>query len=183
MVVRAEERYAGAAMWYELFLRREEAVPLKEVMALLSGMASWEETSRGIQLNVPEGTFELILHLPERRGSEVEIRGVDCLVPGGANPGLSQAACDAVFRLAGTLGLSVYDPQLGRAVTDRDVEAILARMARFASYLTETVGIDEAADLRHIEVDAPRLGLSLRTRFYLVLAGGLLLLAILARYC
>lgn len=183
MVDRAGPRYSGAVMWYELFLRRDQALPLLELKEALSGMASLVETDRGFQVTLPEGTLELALHPPGAPNVEAELSGLDVLVPGGTNPELARAACDETFRLASACGLTVYDPQLGRVVTARDTEAIGARMARFASYLTETVGIDEAAALRHIEVDAPRSGMSLRTRFYLVLAGGLALLALLARYC
>jgi len=168
-------------MWYELFLRREAPLPWSALVEALPAAATVRETERGLQVSLGPGAIELAVHPPGSPGDR--ITGADLLVPGGANPELAQAGCDVAFGLAESCDLAVYDPQLGRTVTARDADHIQARMARYASYLTETVGLDEAAAARHIGVDQPRQRMSLRTRFYLVLAGGLALLLLLARYC
>ncbi|MDX9999730.1 MAG: hypothetical protein RBU30_00395 [Polyangia bacterium] len=170
-------------MWYELYLRREAALDVQEIRDALPGDAAVSESGHGLQISHSAGSFEISYYVPRSSEEEEHIRGVDLLVPGGANPALARAAFEAGFCLAESCGLSVYDPQLGRAVTRRDLESIEVRMARVASYLTETVGLEDADDLRHIAVDSPRPRLSLRTKFYLILAGTLALLAFFASYC
>lgn len=173
-------------MWYEIFLRQKDPGPASAV-ALREGLGAepgLEPVGGGWRARLEGGEAEVALHPAAPEAFEAATaRGVDLRVPGGANPALAAAACALAFRWAGRYGLTVYDPQLGREVTARDAEGMQARMARLADYLTDTVGIDDGAQARHIAVDPPRRGLSPRAKFYLGLAVLLALLALLARYC
>lgn len=173
-------------MWYELYLRPNESGEA-ELKALLSSLSLGpEETGdlEGRELVLKAGVIRVALHPP---GSTLEgslaVGGLDVRIPGEASAALATEALDAVMELAEKHQMSLYDPQLGRAVKRRDVDAVLARIRRMADYLTETVGLDQSAQARHIDVDLARPRLTLSARFYIALAIVLTLLAILAGYC
>lgn len=173
----------GLTMWYELFLRREAPFDADSLRNVLPASAVVREHPSRIEVALPSGTLDLSLLSPDDSEDRTRLTGLDLLVPGGVNPALAKDACEIAFDLAEAFHLTVYDPQLGRTVTGEDTDAIEARMARFASYLTETVGLDEAVAAKHIEVDLPRQRMSPKTRFYVGLAVVVVLLAVVARYC
>jgi hypothetical protein len=108
--------------------------------------------------------------------------GLDLAVPPGAGEALAELLAETAFAWAKRWELSVYDPQLGRAVEGADLDAIISRIKRQSDYLTETVGLGGDAG-SFIDVDRPAPHLSGRSKFYLGLAGMLVVLVLLAQLC
>lgn len=81
-----------------------------------------------------------------------------------------QRICQVAFELASEHGLSVFDPQLGRAVTKNDEATIEERFAQSAAFSV-------ASPISSAGADSPRL--SPTTKLWLLVAG-VILLAIFA---
>ena len=174
-------------MRYELYLRAIEpgAGSAKALMAALEQ----EPTTRRqqLQFSVDESDVRGALYPADPAFWEAPQDGVsfglDLEIPGEASEQVSAALCEVAFRWAEQWALSVYDPQLGRTVTKRDREVICARIKRQADYLAEVVGIGDRRDARLIDVALPPRRMRWRTKFYLGLAGLLVVLAILTQFC
>jgi hypothetical protein len=101
-------------MRYELFLRG--STPLTEAT-----LADCRQRATAADLS-----------LDPYRNAEGELRGVDL----GSDPDAPRAArlCTLAFDLAREHELTVFDPQLGRAVTAGDEELIAQRLAQSAAF-------------------------------------------------
>ncbi len=135
-------------MRYELFLR--SASPLSE--QLLDEM-------RGV---CQEMTLEPFLQGEESVGVDL---GVDV-----EDPAAARLLLKAAFSLAEQHGLSIFDPQLGRQVTEADRELITTQVGRTTAFMqampVSLAGMEQSADE----------GISSSTRLWLMI-GGLIVLA------
>lgn len=164
---------------YELNLRSRSATPVTRER-LLAALAA-----RGIT----EGAAERFL---VTRNGRVEVQrstpeagpvGLDLAVPAAASGALAEDLCALAFDLAKELDLRVYDPQLGRPVTVEETDAVVARLRQQSLYYTETVGIDPTDGGLRADLPAPGITLTGRGKFYLVVGGVIVLLAVLAQLC
>jgi hypothetical protein len=105
------------------------------------------------------------------RTEEHAVGGVDL----GVDPSQIRAAerlCSAAFRLAAEHGLTVFDPQLGRAVTSADEDTIRRQLEQSAAFA-------EAAPLTPLVEE--RSGLSPSLRLWLIVAAFAALALVLGR--
>lgn len=93
--------------------------------------------------------------------------GVDLDLPRGG-----QQICRVAFELAPEHGLSVFDPQLGRAVSKSDEAAIEERFEQSAAFSV-------ASPITSAGADSPRL--SPTTKLWLLVAGLILLVVFASR--
>jgi len=176
-------------MQYELYLRAEP--PNHGARQILEELRADPDVARsdegGYVLRGEAG--ELSIGLQPRAEEQWDAPapdvplGLDLGVPPGAGETLGRLLVETAFAWAKRWGLSVYDPQLGRAVESADLAAITLRIKRQSDYLTETVGLGGGAGSGFIDVDRPAPRLSGRAKFYLGLAGVLVVLVLLARLC
>jgi hypothetical protein len=85
----------------------------------------------------------------ERYQADGATRGLD-VAADLDQPGAGALLCRAVFRIAAAQGLTVFDPQLGRAVMEGDAEAIEAHAERghaFSEALPVSVGAGDKSGL------------------------------------
>jgi len=139
-------------MRYELFLRG--AAPLTDE-----------------QLDAIHAAADEALRVEAYRTEQHDVAGVDL----GGGPSQNQAAerlCSAAFRLADQHGLTVFDPQLGRAVTSADEDAIRRQVEQSAAFA-------EAAPLTPVVEERP--GLSPSLRLWLIVAALAALALVLGR--
>jgi hypothetical protein len=80
--------------------------------------------------------------------------------------------CQLAFELAAQHGLSIFDPQLGRAVTKNDEAAIEERFEQSAAFSV-------ASPISSVGADSPRL--SPTTKLWLLVGGVILLLIVASR--
>lgn len=141
---------------YELFLRSTTALP-EAMLEQIRGRAS-----------------EADLSVDPYRTPEGELLGVDL----GTDPDAPRAArlCELAFALAREHQLTVYDPQLGRAVTSGDAELITQQLARSAAFTF-------AAPVASAGTDEGRLSPTLRLWLLVIGLMGLAFLLIRAMAC
>ncbi len=138
---------------YELFLRAPGALAAEALAAIE------EEVARA----GPALSAE-----PYLEGGEA--RGVD-LAAELEQPEAAAALCGAAFRLAAAHDLAVFDPQLGRAVSEGEVALIEAQAARTSAY----------AELAPLSPAASGRALSSSARLWVIVIGALVVLFALAR--
>lgn len=141
---------------YELFLRSSTALP-GEVLEQIRGQAD-----------------EADLSLDPYRNPDGELLGLDL----GTDPDSPRAArlCELAFALAREHQLTVYDPQLGRAVTAGDAELISQQLARSAAFTF-------AAPVASAATDEGRMSPTLRLWLLVIGMMGLAFLLIKAMTC
>jgi hypothetical protein len=130
-------------MRYELFLRGAAALDDEAVQAAAQIVAEHGPTLSWERFQVDGVT----------RGLDV---GADL-----EQPGAGALLCRAVFRIAAAQGLTVFDPQLGRAVMEGDAEQIEVQAERGRAFA-------EAAPLSSASGQPARLNPS--TRLWLLIA-------------
>lgn len=135
-------------MDYELYLRVDEP-SAAGARALLDAIRSSLGPGRsgGLGWRICHGTEETDLQLVppdpvwwEDPDSTTQA-GVDVIVPAGATHAHVDAVCDWLFAVTKQEeGIRVYDPQLGRSVSEEDREAIRERATELGTYLMDTLG-------------------------------------------
>jgi hypothetical protein len=144
---------------YELFLR--SSAPLDEpALQAIAAAAAQSPTSLVLERYVADG----------------QTRGVDLGAPLD-QPRAAEALCKIAFALAAAHQLAVFDPQLGRPVTDGDREQI-------AQHFERTSAFDGAALLSvGPSPSTRRLSSSARLWLVIVLGGATLLILMRALSC
>lgn len=137
---------------YELFLRRDEPLTSEEVASARTQARDADLQVEVFQRDGRTCGFDLGVGLHEPSRS-------------------AEALCSVAFELARHLGLSVFDPQLGRTLAVAESEALLKRFAQSAGYLLTGFGGPPFS--------APSRPPS--TRIWLLLLGLLLLVAVAGR--
>ena len=110
-------------------------------------------------------------------GDPAHPRGVDLALEEG---GAIERLLDAAFPLARQLGLEVFDPNGGEAVTEAGRERVEARYAEMCAYRADTLG-----EVGLQPLPAPTVPASARTRVHvwLIVAGIIVAFLLLARGC
>ena len=152
------------AVAYELFLRARAGETI-DVAALDREVASLGTGLRAERF-VGDG------------GDPEHPRGVDLALEEGAPV---ERLLDAAFRIAPALGLEVFDPQSGQAVTEAQRDHVAARYAEVCSYRADTLGEAGVQPL----LPAPTTPAAARTRLHvwLIVAGIIVAFLLLARSC
>jgi hypothetical protein len=141
-------------MRYELFLRGAAALDDEAVQAAAQIVADHGPTLSW-----------------ERYQADGATRGLD-VAADLEQPGAGALLCRAVFRIAAAQGLTVFDPQLGRAVMEGDAEQIEAQAERGRAFV-------EAMPLSTAAGEKP--GLNPSTRLWVLIAALLVGALVLAR--
>jgi hypothetical protein len=148
---------------YELFLRARADASV-DVAALEREVAALPRGLRAERF-VGEG------------GDPARPRGVDLALEEGE---AIEKLLDAAFHLATELGLQVFDPMSGEAVTDAQRDRVAARYAELCTYRADTLG-----EVGMQPLPAPTVPASARTRVHvwLIVAGIIVAFLLLARGC
>jgi len=148
---------------YELFLRARDDGSV-DVAALERELAALPKGLRAERF-VGEG------------GDPSRPRGVDLALEEGES---IEKLLDAAFRLAPALGLQVFDPTSGEAVTEAQRDRVAARYAEVCAYRADTLG-----EVGLQPLPAPTVPASARTRVHvwLIVAGIIVAFLLLARGC
>ncbi|MBI5477556.1 MAG: hypothetical protein HY906_01800 [Deltaproteobacteria bacterium] len=151
------------AVAYELFLRARDQGTI-EVAALEREIAALGPGLRAERF-VGEG------------GDPEQPRGVDLALEEGES---IERLLDAAFRLARTLGLEVFDPNSGEAVSEAQRDRVAAHYAEVCAYRADTLG-----EVGRQPLPAPATPASARTRVHvwLIVAGIIVAFLLLARGC
>jgi hypothetical protein len=177
-------------MRYELYLRAESPTveSCRKLPAALRALGELEEREPGhFVLRAEVGELHVSTRPADPGFWEAPAPpfppvGLDLWIAAGSSRGLAQHFCRQVGDLAARLDLTVYDPQLGRPVDPKGLEAVQESIRRQSDYLTETVGLG-AANGGLVDVDSAPVKLSFKVKFYLGLALLLVVLVLAARFC
>jgi hypothetical protein len=151
------------AVAYELFLRARDSGTI-EVAALDREVATLGPGLRAERF-VGEG------------GDPEHPRGVDLALEEGES---IERLLDAAFRLAPALGLEVFDPNGGEAVTPAQRDRVAARYDEMCSYRADTLG---EVGRQPLPALAPPAAARTRLHVWLIVAGILVAFLLLARGC
>lgn len=153
----------AVAVAYELFLRAPDrgTVDLAELQRAIATLGPGLRAERF----VGEG------------GDPAHPRGVDLALDEG---GSIERLLDAALRLAPQLGLEIFDPNGGEAVTESQRERVAARYAELCSYRADTLG-----EVGPQPLPAPTATTGSRTtlHLWLIVAGIVVAFLLLARGC
>ena len=151
------------AVAYELFLRARDQGTI-DVADLERALATLGPGLRAERF-VGEG------------GDPEHPRGVDLALEEGAS---IERLLDAAFRLASQLGLEIFDPNGGEAVTESQREHVAARFTEMCSYRADTLG-----EVGRQPLPPPTITTGSRTRMHvwLIVAGIIVAFLLLARGC
>jgi hypothetical protein len=145
-------------MRYELFLRRPSEPLGQKELDVVCAAAAQEDGE---------------IHVDPYRDEEGALLGVDLGIdldqPGGA-----ASLCRVAFDLAGAHRLSLYDPQLGRAVVEGDEDLVQQRFDQGAAF-------DVAAPITTASSPAGG-GLSPSVKLWLAVIGMIVLVLVLGRW-
>jgi hypothetical protein len=156
--------YDGAvAAAYELFLRVRDSGTI-DVAALEREIAALGPGLRA-ERYVGEG------------GDPAQPRGVDLALEEGES---IEKLLDAAFRLAPLLGLQVFDPNSGEAVTGAQRDRVAARYAELCSYRADTLG---EVGMQPLPPPATTAVARTRVHVWLIVAGIIVAFLLLARGC
>jgi len=153
------------AALYELFLRAPggATVAAEELTRVVAGAAP------GVRVEPYLG----------EGGCAARPRGADLSL--GAD-GTVEALLDSAFALAGALGLEIFDPQLGAAVTEADRPRVRQRVEELRTFHADTLG--EAGALSSLPAAAPAPYASrARLHLWLLVLGAVVAFLLLARGC
>jgi hypothetical protein len=154
------------AALYELFLR----VPAGATLAA-------EELTRAAAAGAAPGV-QVELYLGEGRDPR-RPRGADLTLTADGDP---EALLKVAFGLAAGLGLEVFDPQLGAAVTEADGERVRAHCEELRTFHADTLG--EAGALAHLPATVPVPDARrARLHLWLLVLGVVVAFLLLARGC
>ena len=137
-------------MDYEVYLRYTDpsAAQIERLPEVLRADLEPEEAGDGLTFRLVHGTeVSRVRLVPADAGwwdrPEPGTRpvGLDLAIPAGATEAHREAACKWLFAVAPPgPGTEIYDPQLGRAVTQADLDAIGRGATALGAYLLETHG-------------------------------------------
>jgi hypothetical protein len=148
---------------YELFLRaRDDGV--------IDGAALERETAAlgpGLRAEAYVG----------EGGDPAHPRGVDLALEEGES---IEKLLDAALRLAAALGLQVFDPASGEAVTEAQRDRVAARYAELCSYRADTLG---EVGVQPLPTPASTTGARTTVHVWLIVAGIIVAFLLLARGC
>jgi hypothetical protein len=116
-------------------------------------------------------------------GPERPSRGLDFTLPTGLLEEQARAMIEKVIALAQQWDMKVFDPQLGRAVKEPDTEIMVARWREQNDYLLKTVGSDGSTLGGGAHYPEYSYGLGPKAKFWLFVAGVLVALVLIARFC
>ncbi len=110
--------------------------------------------------------------------------GLDCTLPEGLTPEETRQFLELLFAAALAENMVLFDPQVGRIVTQADMEVVLAQWRRFNRYKLQTVG-SEPSDLLTAGAYYPEYESPARPMTIFWLSVGLLFLLgiFLVRFC
>lgn len=109
--------------------------------------------------------------------------GLDFVIPTGLTEETAREMIEIVCALADHWEMVIYDPQMGRTVTQADLESIVMNWKEQNDYLLRTVGGDGSTVGGGAHYPEYTYGLSPKAKFWLFVAGLVVLFFALARFC